>query len=86
MAQQTDHIVDTNKMITAVDWFVEQLPVRIVNMYYKAIEEAKEMQKQQITSAYGDGQQNGRECEQKLSKGEDCNVTTSLEYYNKTYK
>ncbi len=34
----------------------------------------------------GDGQQNGRECEQKLSKGEDCNVTTSLEYYNKTYK
>jgi len=51
----------------------------------KDIEQAKAMEKKQIMNAYGDGQQNGRECEQKLSNGEDCNVITSLQYYNETY-
>ena len=32
---------------TAMEWFVEQLPIRIVNMYNKEIEQAKQMEKEQ---------------------------------------
>jgi hypothetical protein len=32
---------------TAVEWFIEQLPIRIINMYQKEIEKAKQMEKDQ---------------------------------------
>ena len=32
---------------TSMEWFVEQLPIRIVNMYHKEIEQAKQMEKEQ---------------------------------------
>jgi hypothetical protein len=37
---------------TSVEWLVEQLPIRILNMYHKEIEQAKEMEKEQIKDAY----------------------------------
>ena len=32
---------------TAIEWFIEQLPIRIINMYQKEIEKAKQMEKEQ---------------------------------------
>ena len=37
---------------TSVEWLVEQLPIRILNMYRKEIEQAKEMNKDHIMEAY----------------------------------
>jgi len=45
-----------------------------------------EQEKEQIIFAYGDGQQNGREFQEAFYNSEDCNVITSEQYYNKTYK
>ena len=41
-------------MKTAVEWFVEQLPMRIKNSMMGEIEQAKEMEKEQIVNAYND--------------------------------
>jgi len=38
----------TEKQQTAVEWFVEQLPMRIKNSMMGEIEQAKEMEKQQM--------------------------------------
>jgi hypothetical protein len=38
-------------MKTAVEWFVEQLPMRIKNSMMGEIEQAKEMEKEQIIKA-----------------------------------
>jgi hypothetical protein len=37
---------------TAVEWLVEQLPMRIKNNMMGEIEQAKEMEKEQIIKAY----------------------------------
>ena len=39
-------------MKTAVEWFVEQLPIRILNAYQNEIEQAKAMEKEQIMNAW----------------------------------
>ena len=41
--------------MTAVEWFVEQLPVRIVNMYREEIKKAKAIEKEQLNIARLDG-------------------------------
>jgi hypothetical protein len=88
------HIVDTNKMMTAVDWLINKFNyLRCIHAddiedgysIESAIKIAKEMEKEQIENAYGDGQENGIECQKKLSNGYDCNVITSIQYYNETY-
>ncbi len=63
------------KQQTAVEWLVEQLPMRIKNSMMDEIEQAKVMEKEQIENAYWEGGHDvpthGRQCEQ---------------YYNETYK
>jgi len=44
-----------NKQQTAIEWFVEQLPIRIVNSYQEEIAKAKQMEKEQIIDAFGVG-------------------------------
>ena len=39
---------------TAVDWLIEQLPIRIINSFSKQIEQAKQMEKEQIEKAIDD--------------------------------
>jgi hypothetical protein len=77
---------------TAVDWYFDKIKshfehdgdlFEVACMTYAI---AKEKEKNQTTVAYGDGQQNGREYEQKLSKGHDCNIVTAEQYYNETYE
>jgi len=64
-----------SKEKTAVQWLVEQLPIRIVNSYQSEIMKAKAMHEQQIIDAHKDGamfeMDSNRYAEQ---------------YYNETYK
>lgn len=60
---------------TSMEWFVEQLPIRIVNMYYKEIEQAKQIEKEQIMDARNNGIVN-------TLKGYSI---SNEEYYNETY-
>jgi len=55
---------------TAVEWLVEQLPMRIKNSMMGEIEQAKEMEKEQIVKAY---------------ENLDFNLEDGEHYYNKTY-
>lgn len=42
--------------MTAIEWFVEQLPIRIVNSHQEEIAKAKQMEKEQIEDAHIEGQ------------------------------
>ena len=44
------------KQITAVDWLVENLYYILKTEHYDIIDQAKEMEKEQITDAWEDGQ------------------------------
>jgi len=41
--------------MTAINWFVEQLPIRIINMYHKEIEQAKQMEMEKTIIDYNAG-------------------------------
>lgn len=71
MAQQTDHIGDTNKMVTAVEFLIDKLETEAITDYSfaqahkvitldvytfnKLIEQAKQMEKEQIIKAFNEG-------------------------------
>jgi uncharacterized coiled-coil protein SlyX len=90
MAQQTDHIgevnkmvehhiVDSNKMITAVSWLVEKIKEdypEIAWAYKKECQQAKAMEKEQITQAHLFGLLRPIEIEA---------TKQSEQYYNETY-
>lgn len=38
-----------------MNWFVEQLPIRIINMYHKEIEQAKQMEMEKTIMDYNAG-------------------------------
>jgi len=41
--------------MTVINWFVEQLPIRIINMYHKEIEQAKQMEMEKTIMDYNAG-------------------------------
>ena len=59
--QQTDHIVDTNKMVTAIEWQFEQLwdTSKDKLTWYAISEQAKEMENQQKQITYAEGYAEG---------------------------
>ena len=61
-------------METAVEWLIEQWPILESQLPTWLIEQAKEMEKQQIIESYDKGEFN-----------QGCNGTAE-EYYNKTFK
>jgi curli biogenesis system outer membrane secretion channel CsgG len=66
---------------TSIEWFVEQLPIRIVNMYNKEIIQAKQMEKEQLVKAWDDGDYAyfySKETGRDFDNGE--------EYYNEIYE
>ncbi len=70
---------------TAVEWLMENIQ-KVHKMDWNIVFiQAKAMEKEQIETAYGDGQENGIECQKKLSNGDNCNIITSMQYYNETY-
>lgn len=91
--ERKDHIGDTNKMVTAVEWLVEQLrqlafnqkthlgmgDVRVTQgLLDDLLEQAKAMEKEQIINARKNGDMNGK-CRVVL-----CNEDAE-KYYNETY-
>jgi hypothetical protein len=64
---------------TAVQWLVEQLPIRIVNSYQNEIIKVLEMEKQQINDAFESGENNidADGCQENRNGFE--------QYYNETY-
>ena len=72
MAQQTNHIGKTNKMVTAVEWLALRYHHRQGYLSLEDIAKAKEMEKEQIINAYKFGLQ-------------DEYVIGSEQYYNEIY-
>jgi len=70
--------MESNKQ-TAVEWLIEQMPLGIrMNLAENGIDfnQAKEMEKEQIMDAYGEG----------FSNGNKINFRNRNEYYNDTYE
>jgi hypothetical protein len=65
-------------MKTAVEWLVEQLPMRIKNSMMGEIEQAKEMERQQIMTAFTQGDIFGADY------FDGVNITEE-NYYNQTF-
>ena len=63
---------------TAVEWLVEQLPMRIKNSMMGEIEQAKEMERQQIMTAFTQGDIFGADY------FDGVNITEE-NYYNQTF-
>jgi len=64
-------------MITAVEWLVEELPILKTQLLEKVVAKAKEMEKEQIETAFDNGMDN--------SLLYWC-AKTKEEYYNETFK
>ena len=65
----------------SMEWFIEQLPIRIINMYNKEIVQAKQMEKEQLVKAWDDGDYAyfySKETGRDFDNGE--------EYYKETYE
>ena len=79
MTHKTNHIGDTNKMVTAVEWLFKHIEgIRIIDGYefiklQEAFEQAKQMEKEQIIKAFNQGT---------FSEMEKIDAE---EYYNETY-
>jgi vacuolar-type H+-ATPase subunit H len=59
---------------TAVEWLVSKLPQRMLNYLKEEIEQAKEIEKQQIIDAYNE------------NENYMCDGTEAEQYYNETFK
>lgn len=67
--------------MTAVEWFVEQLPIRMKNYMQQEIVQAKQMEKEQLVKAWDDGDYAyfySKETGRDFDNGE--------EYYNEVYE
>jgi hypothetical protein len=85
MAQQTEHIVDINKMMTAVQWFFKWFndnQEATHKQYAKAFEQAKAMEKEQIIVCWNVAHQAGRFEGKGIAEE---NWQTFEQYYNETY-
>jgi hypothetical protein len=73
------------KKQTAVEWLFEQIVNRTDRMYFlKELEQAKEMEKEQIIKAYETGRCRGMSFDEPIYY--DRNWSSNERYYNETYK
>ena len=68
----------SNKQQTAIDWLIEQWPILESDLPDWLIQQAKEMEKEQIAEAYWNGS-DGIEDKSSILK-------IGIEYYNDTYQ
>jgi hypothetical protein len=67
--------------MTAIEWLEEQLPIygyNVVTVFPELIEQAKEMEKQQIINAYG--------IKTKSINQDQSEIITGSQYYKETFK
>jgi hypothetical protein len=68
---------------TAVEWLVYQLDLEFrFGNFKEIINQAKEMEKQQIVEAYGEGKTNGMDISHPLSLTKEISAE---QYYNETF-
>jgi len=60
---------------TSMEWFIEQLPIRIINMYQEEINKAKQMEREQIIKAV----------DSNFNYDSNGYPTLGEQYYNETY-
>jgi hypothetical protein len=80
MSNKKNHIGEANKMISSVEWLFQKLwdtPKDKLN-WYAILKEAKEMHKEEVDDAYGEGYADG------IHKN-DVMYQDSIDYYNKTF-
>lgn len=74
-----NHIVETNKMVTAVDWFYQQTVIEGKTNYWELLGQAKQMEKEQKIEF-------AKHC---LDRALDLDIRTAFfnveEYYKQTY-
>ena len=74
------------KQQTAMGWLIDNMPIRfknaLLNECASEIEQAKQMEKEQIVGAYLEGDRNGFT----RYKSNNVEQRTSEQYYNETYK
>ena len=75
-----------NRMESMNDTLMGKHTAHHLQQVERGLYDLLEQEKEQIIFAYGDGQQNGREFQEAFYNGKDCNVITSEQYYNETYK
>lgn len=71
-----------NKTQTAVQWFVDQLPLRMKNYMGKEIEQALQIEKEQSIECWNTAHQSGRFEGKGIAQE---NWQTFEQYYNETY-
>jgi hypothetical protein len=64
---------------TAVEWLYEQMPKKLHSHYQKQLEQAKELEKQQIMTAFTQGDIFGADFFNRVN-------ITAEKYYNETFK
>lgn len=80
MQKQTDHIGNTNKMVTAVEWLIEKISTQ-GTLYSSDISQAKKIEREYLIEFYIKG------CEDTYGMDEGHNDRNDAEYYyNKTFK
>jgi hypothetical protein len=72
--------LNQNRMKTAVEWLIEQCPRIETIVAYNILEQAKEMEKEQIVNAFEIGYDNGA-CVQEGNA-----IYHGSNYYNETFK
>jgi hypothetical protein len=86
--QQTDHIVEANKMVTAVQSIIQKInnvkpsDFCSIETIKQWCEQAKEIEKERLTDAYCDGKANGMDISHPLSLTKQISAN---EWYNETY-
>ena len=73
-------------MKTAVEWLVEQCPRIETIVAYNILEQAKEMEKEQIEDFFNAGVRYGSGSVMSTEWGEDTEEYNFEQYYNETFK
>lgn len=68
---------------TAVEWLESQLTEYLQRMYKSEIQQAKQMEKEQITDGYNEGKTNGMDISHPLSLTKEISAE---QYYNEQFK
>jgi hypothetical protein len=71
---------------TALQWFMDKLPHSIETQFSKQIQQALEMEQEQIEKSYTSGREQWQKYEWDNSNYEnDIEIPTPRKYYNETY-
>lgn len=85
-----NHIVDTNKKISSVEWLIQQITANPISditdeQWFGIMGQAKAMHKEEIINTYQHGIKAGIGVAIDIEKGNDFSDLTPDEFYQQTY-